>query len=239
MNADFVERLVSFGSNLTKAERDNYKLLLGLATGGLATAKTVDERVVRDAAFRSTVSALARLQPYHERVSRSGTAYVGRPDFLTDDMLAAMQRESAQSRAAARRFDDHMLFSNAPLAKAFGASNELRDLIASAVGDVGSTGRANYIYYDEPGMGIDPHIDDAVFSLNTILMLSHTHGAEKSSLVLYPADGSVERYQLRPGELIVFFADSVVHQRERVHEGEALSIAAFGFKPIVSEEESS
>ena len=233
---DFVERLVSFGSDLTKAERENYKLLLGLATGGLATAKTVSERVVHDAAFRTTISTLARLQPYHDRVAQGGTAYVGRPDFLTDDMLSALQQESVQSRHQARRFDDHMLFSNAPLAKSFGASAELRDLIAGSIGGVQFTGRANYIYYDEPGMGIDPHIDDEVFSLNTILVLSHTFGAERSSLVLYPADGAVERYQLQPGELIVFFADSVVHQRERVHEGEALSIAAFGFKPIVNEE---
>jgi hypothetical protein len=125
---------------------------------------------------------------------------------------------------------------DAPGAKKVSLMPELKVIISSAVGNVYPTGKANYIYYDEPGLGIEPHIDNEDFSLNVILMLNHQFKENKSALVLYPLNQPSEKVYLTPGELIVFFADSIVHSRQRMSEQENVSIVAFGFKPVIKSE---
>jgi hypothetical protein len=63
-------------------------------------------------------------------------------------------------------------------------------------------------------------------------MLSHVAPADPSALVLFSQGLPPQRIFLLPGEFLIFFADSVIHARERMLPHECVSIAAFGFKLI-------
>ncbi len=56
--------------------------------------------------------------------------------------------------------------------------------MAETVGEAFPTSKANYLYYDEVGLGIEPHLDNEEFSLNAILMLRHEYEENPSALVL-------------------------------------------------------
>jgi hypothetical protein len=160
-------------------------------------------------------------------------AFRGRPDFLDDRLLDQLQREARELRPSAHRFDEHFLGCGAPIANRFSVSPELTGLVRRHAGDVRATGVASFLYYDEEGQGIDPHIDTDIFSLNVLLMLSHMPGATGSScLVLLPPRSEPERLDLQEGEMVIFFAGSVAHGRERVGQGESVTVLTFGFHPL-------
>jgi hypothetical protein len=230
---DLPERLRLFSDKLTPAERANFKLLLGLAAGGLAPDFKRPEHASQANAFDVVSDSLVKMQPYSARVANNGVAYRGRPTFLDDDLLSALQGEAAELRASAIRFDEHFLGCGAPLANKLSLSSELSDVVRAHAGDVQSTGVASFLYYDEPGQGIDPHIDTDIFSLNVLLMLSHRRQkVGNSCLVLLPPRSEPERLDLEEGEMVIFFAGSVAHGRERVVNGEAITVLTFGFHPL-------
>jgi hypothetical protein len=229
---DLAGKLAAFAKTMTAAERSNFKILLSMAAGGLAGNGKLPSADLRAEAFAVAVNSLASLEPHHRRIPPNGIVYRGRPDFLSDIILKDLQAESARLRPTAFRFDSHFVVSGAPLAREIGFSEQLIGSIQECAGPVIPTAKANYLYYDEEGLGIDPHIDNPDFSLNAILMLEHTFVANPSALVLYPSGAQVQRVVLKPGEMIVIYADSTTHARERMGRGERLRIAAFGFHPV-------
>jgi hypothetical protein len=230
---DLSEKLSSLARGMSEAERVNYKLLLGMAAGGLMRNGLPPEEGIEAVAFSTAVTSISALQPHRHRVPPNGVVYRGRPAFVTDELLGDLQRESARLRSTAIRFDDHYFVSGAPLARQVALSVELNDVVQAHADHVTPTAMANYLYYDEVGLGIDPHVDNESFSLNAVLMLEHVYVADPSALVLYPPHSGVERILLAPGELIIMYADSITHARERMKPGERLRIAAFGFQPLV------
>ena len=230
---DFSKKLHGFNDTLTEAEKANFKLLLGLAAGGLAPGFSKPKEGIGAAAFDTVSDTLIGLQPYSKRISRNGVAYRGRPPLLTDDLLHRLQDEARSLRPASLRFDEHFLGCGAPLANELALSPELTAFVREHAGDVKPTGIASFLFYDEPGQGIDPHIDTDIFSLNVILMLEHRQaGAGRSALVVFPPRSEPERLELQPGEMVVMFAGSIAHGRERMRPGEAVSILTFGFHPL-------
>lgn len=237
------EKLRAFNDTLSGAEQANYKLLLGLAAGGLAP----DLEKLPDAAdsdgptdgglgeaFDTVTETLAQLQPYRDRIKSNGIAYRGRPGFMTDKLLASLQAEAVMVRRGASRFDEHFLGCGGPLADKLATSDTLATFVRTHAGDVRATGVASFLFYDEPGQGIDPHIDTDVFSLNVLLMLRHSQEDPErgSALVVFPPRGQPERLELEPGEIVVMFAGSVAHARERMRNGESVCILTFGFHPL-------
>jgi hypothetical protein len=227
------DRLVALAQGMSDAERANYKLLLGMAAGGLAQSGKPPSSGLEAAAFATTINSIAALQPHRHRVPPDGVVYRGKPPFVTDELLSALKKESASVRPAAIRFDDHYVVSGAPLARNVAFSTQLDELIQAYADHVTPTAKANYLYYDEVGLGIDPHVDNEEFSLNAILMLEHVYESNPSALVLYPPRSAIQRIHLAPGEMIIFYADSITHARERMKIGERISIVAFGFQPIL------
>jgi hypothetical protein len=226
------QRLVGLSESLTGPERSNLKLLLGMAAGGLIAGGDAPTSGLAGQAFDATTTCIAGLQPHRQDMPANGVVYRGRPDFMTDELLAALDTESRQVRSRAVRFDDHYVTTGAPLARQVALSDQLSQLIGERVPHIRPTAKANYLYYDEAGLGIEPHVDNEGFSLNAIMMLAHVHTGEPSALVLYPPRQAAERIMLEPGEMIIFFADSIAHARERVRDGESIRIVAFGFQPI-------
>ncbi|MBM9504221.1 hypothetical protein [Actinacidiphila acididurans] len=230
-----VDRLSQFSSELTTAERENLKFLLSMAAGGLLSghARTVAEPL-RKAALTTAQHSLPKLHGALRPAFDTGVVFCGRGPFFSADDLAVLDRESLAYRARAERFQDHYVASGAPVARELALSQSVSDFLAAKVGPVLPTYKANYLYYDEPGLGIDPHVDKDEFSLNVLTMLEHRAEPRQSELILYPPDQEALRIHLDPGESLVFFADSVTHQRTRTVSGEAIRLVSFGYRTIGS-----
>jgi hypothetical protein len=223
-------KFVEFASTCTDEERDVCKLLLGLAAGGLSAHGDLATNVLAGQAFKTVTACAARLQPYKDRIPYNGIAWRGRPGFLTEQMLRSLAVESDTLRSKAIRYDDHFLATNGPVAGTLANSEALSQFIEQHTGPIEKTGVASYLYYEEEGQGISPHIDTEVFSINLIICVSHT--AEPSShLVVYPSGLAPERILLTPGEVVILFADSVIHAREPMKACEAVRILTIGFQP--------
>jgi hypothetical protein len=234
MSETLAQKLNSFHAELTEAEQANFKLILGLAAGGLATNLQRPSEMNASHAFDTVSQTLATLQPYSKRITHNGIAYRGRPTFMTEELLRSLQREAGALRPRARKCDEHFLGCGAPIANDLAVSQLLCKFVESHAGDVKSTGIASFLYYDEIGQGIDAHIDTDIFSLNVLLMLRHQPPrlGRKSALILLPPKAPVERVELEPGEIIIMFAGSIAHGRERMKLGEQVNILTFGFHPL-------
>ncbi|MFD2249592.1 hypothetical protein FHS82_004046 [Pseudochelatococcus lubricantis] len=227
-------RILQLSESLNEPERDNLKLLLGMAAGQLIPSDAEEVDSARFEAYKTVASCLARLQPHRDRVPKNGIAWRGRPSFLDHAMLNSLREEATRERQSALRHDEHFLGCGGILANELASSTDLLSLVEGVAGSVAATGTASYIYYDEPGQNICPHIDTGIFSVNALFMLRHDFvDRPLSSLQLYPVDAPRETLQLEPGELIVFWADSVVHARTSVGPGEVVNILTVGFSPNV------
>ena len=230
---NIVDKLDALCQGLSPAEQANYKLLMGLAASGLSPS--FDNTMTRrDAeAFQTVTQCLTNFQPYKDRMTKNGIAWRGRPDFMTNELLAALQRESAETRRTAYAYDNHFVGAGAPIANELALSKDLKELVRTHAGDVLPTGIASYLYYDREGQGIPPHIDTDIFSLNVLLMLKHVgHGEKRSCLVVFPTHDYSERIDLEPGEVVILFAGSITHAREYMTAGEEVGILTFGFHPL-------
>ncbi len=233
MSDQLADKFRTFNDGLSEAEKANFKLLLGLAAGGLTPGFRRPDDAGTARALDAVTDTLATLQPYRNRISRNGIAYRGRPPLMSHELLESLRTEARAVRPTARRFDEHFLGCGAPIANRLAVSEELSAFVRSHAGEVKPTGVASFLFYDEEGQGIDPHIDTDIFSLNVLLMLSHDHRpGPASALVVFPPRGQPERIDLAPGEMVIMFAGSITHGRERMRRGEAVSILTFGFHPL-------
>lgn len=229
------DKLLNFASQLTATERDNLKLLLGEAAGGLAPKEFCLLKGQEAQAFRVVVQCLAHLQPHSSRVPPGGIAWRGRPTFLTDSLLADLQIEATCKRKQAVKEGSYMLGCGGTIADKIATDQEVVDFVTSQAGPVSPTGVASYLFYDESGQGLDPHVDTDVFSLNMILMLRHDYGGvDPARLIIYSADMQAQYLLLKPGEAVLLFADSVVHAREAIKPGEAVTLLTIGFQPQIA-----
>jgi len=230
-----VDRLARLSSELTAAERENLKFLLSMAAGGLLSghAQTISEPL-RKAALVTAQRSLPKLYGGTRSEFETGVVFCGRGSFFSDNDIAALDRESRAYRERAGRFHRHYVASGAPIARELALSQSITDFLSSRVGPILPTYKANYLYYDEPGLGIDPHVDKDDFSLNVLTMLEHQAQRRQSELVLYPPEQDEVRVHLQPGESLVFFADSVTHQRTPTIEGEEIRLVSFGYRTIGS-----
>lgn len=223
------QRLADLHGSLSPAEQANLKLILGLSAGHLVPDS--DPRAERG---RFAVSeALELLCPYDVADPR-GAQYRGRPELLTDELLATLIAEAEEVGTTAVPFDEHYLGCGGPVADELASSPELTALVRSVVPGAEPTGIASYLFYKDAGQGIIPHIDTDIFSLNVLMMLAHEKpedAATTSALYMHYPDGSEERFALTPGEVVIFLAGTQAHSRTPIAEGERVTILTFGFMP--------
>ncbi len=227
--ASMGRRLADLHGDLTPAEQANLKLILGLSAGRLVPDKAPESESSR----RAVSEALEILCPY-EVLDPRGVQYRGRPAFLTDDLLGRLVAESERVGETAVPYDEHYLGYGGPIADRLATSPELADLVASVVPKAEATGIASYLFYRDPGQGIIPHIDTDIFSLNVLMMLSHRYPcglADPSALYMHFPDGTEQRLQLSPGEVVIFLAGTQAHSRTPIREGETVTILTLGFMP--------
>jgi len=181
--------------------------------------------------FRILSEALRYLSPQSKQIPFNGVAYFGRPSWVTDDLLGRLQEEAQKRRMQPLDRTDHFLGCGGALADQTSTSTTLCDFVAQHVGPCQPTGIASYIYYDKPGLGIRPHVDTDVFSVNVMLMLKHQHSdlGEQSATVIFPSDGCTQYYRLAIGEVMVMYGSSVIHARTLLAEAEQVHLLTFGF----------
>ena len=226
------EKLIRFSSQLSGPERDNLKLMLGLAAGNLADQWQIPDRHSDRMEFDTLLVCLEQLQPHSKKVPRNGIVYKGKPKFLSETLLGELQNEARIERLKAIDHNNHFLGCGGPTANQLAVSKQLLDFVISKAGSVGATSIASYLFYERTGQGLVPHVDTEVFSLNALMMIEHTgRGASQSQLVIFSSGLNREEIDLQPGELLLFFADSVVHGRTPVSEGELVTILTVGFQP--------
>jgi hypothetical protein len=227
VNSKLIEKLNALTPTFTDAELDNYKLLLGMAAGGIAPDGDIPETGHQAEAFKTILNCLARIQP-------SGIVWRGRPDFMTDDLLIQLQQESIQRRTTAIAHDQHFLGCGGTVANRLAESKLLLDLVTKeAATPMAPTGVASYLYYDREGCGLPPHVDTQTFTMNAILMLKHEYRNDSPAhLVVYPVNEPPQKILLQPGELILLFAGGTIHAREKMKAGEIVNILTFGFLPV-------
>lgn len=211
--------------------------------------------------FRLLADALRQLTPDAEAIPLNGIAYRGRPAWLNGALLRQLQLEAGQRRSLPLDRIDHFLGCGGARADVLSVSAPVRAFVEAHVGPVAPTGIASYLYYDQPGLGIRPHVDTEVFSINLMLMLRHScdgderhaahevhevhdaHGAHDrhgargapSATVVFPARGEPEYYRLRVGEAMIMHGSAVVHTRSLVQPGERVHLLTMGFNRIAHE----
>jgi hypothetical protein len=164
--------------------------------------------------------------------SDDGYFYYGRPEWLGEEILADLAAEAEQLRRDAVLLRRQHHSPGGPKAFEFANSAELHALIRTHAGPAHESERANYLYYDEPGQGIDPHADVDAFQLNVLMTIEHLHdGGPGSTLVLFPRGPEHPvRIHQKPGELVLFWATEVFHARTKVTGTERVLNLGIGYQ---------
>lgn len=184
--------------------------------------------------FHLFAEMLRMITPHSDTIPTNGIAYCGCPAWVTENLLISLQEEAYRRREQPLDRLDHFLGCGGPTADALSVSPEVLEFVAKYVGSVSPTGIASYLYYDHPGLGIRPHVDTEVFSVNLMLMLRHEFDAdlEPSATVVFPAYCKPEHYHLQVGEAMIMYGSSVIHTRSIVQHGEDIHLLTIGFNRI-------
>jgi hypothetical protein len=164
-----------------------------------------------------------------------GVYFLGRPDWLTTDLLAALQQESRDQRAGAQKIRAQHFGEMGPVGRELCTSTTLHDFVESYAGPAVASGKANYRYYDIPESHVAPHVDSADFAYNVIIMLQHDWRSERrSGLLLFPHGPRPIPVLLAPGEVILFHAEGVIHARTPISDNgdERVENMGIGFTPV-------
>ena len=228
--------LSEFKDSLTTEEIGCYKLLLSLASGAIAPDFIINHSSDAEEKLKVIKKSLLDISRVKDKISDKEIAWIGRPSFMTEELLQSLIDESVQLRENAVECNGHFLGTGAPLANQLAMSAELTSFVQQYAGNATPTGVASFLYYDIEGQGIPPHVDTNVFSLNVILMLRHENidnidEHNLSHLVVFPNNEEIKRIRLQAGEMVILFAGNVIHAREKVHKNEVVSILTFGFQP--------
>jgi hypothetical protein len=216
----------------SEAESQIAQILLGLAASNLVRGSgKLSVRTDALVAYTVAMDGLRLLQPHHERIPLDGKVWCGSPTFFTGHTLGELQADAAEARQRAVELKWRSLAHAGRAATQLARSQPLLDLVQTHVGRCAPTGRAAYVYFDAPGQGLYPHVDTSKYALTALFAVRHDYGgAPRSTHLHYRADGSAERVDLKPGELLLFFGGSVVHGRTPVAQDEAVAVLTIGFR---------
>ncbi|MCH5716676.1 hypothetical protein [Niabella hibiscisoli] len=182
--------------------------------------------------FDQLAMSLKRLSVHSNIIPADGILYQGFPAWLNEELLQKVITEGEGRRLEPLEQIDHFLGCGGLIADELSVSAELLMFIQNLVPVVVSpTGIASYIYYDQEGAGIRPHVDTDVFSLNLILMLKHEVSSSymPSATIVFPAFMEPQSFRLKVGEVLIMYGGNVIHTRSRIAPGEIVHLLTIGF----------
>jgi hypothetical protein len=185
--------------------------------------------------FMRLATTLRVLADANAPIPLNGVAYKGDAPWLTEGLLDQLVAEAAARRHVPLDRIDHFLGCGGALADQLAKSPDVNRFVARFCGPVLSSGIASYLYYDRPGLGIRPHVDTSVFSMNLMIMLRHDRGIEeRSATLVFPSDAVTERLSMRVGEVMIMHGHGVIHARSLLAPGETVHLLTIGFKPVAA-----
>lgn len=208
--------------------KDDYRLLrvlLGNASIALAPDCHVPTDPILLVAWKTIVSLFARLY-------RSAIRPLGRLEWIDDAMLARLKRETIRGRTRGRYASG---MRPGPAGRMLAVDRRLMKAVGKALGLAVEPGyEARYNFYGRQGDYFWPHPDDPEYAVNVLVCLDHKRPASGtgSALLAYRPDGSVERYELTPGNAIAFEARGLVHAREPMRRGERMTMLSINVNAI-------
>lgn len=224
--------------DLTEGDEELFfalKNLLGIAASGLPNDGSLPTEMSELQAFQGVQRCLYDLRkPTRPKLRPDGILWRGRPDFLSDQMLAELiaEVEEWRPRAEIQKWGQYISPGGEHVA-AFASSPALLEMMRELVGEVKERSFPSCLYYDEGGAHIKPHVDTDNFCVNVNLMLRHCFKDQRSStLVIYPYNSEPLHVELEVGEMLILYADCVVHTRTPISEGEIIRNITFGYQPL-------
>lgn len=182
--------------------------------------------------FNILANTLRLISPMGEMTPRNGIIYRGFPSWLDSNILERLQNEAILRRDQPLDRVDHFLGCGGVVADQLSVDKRIVDFVGECVGrKVKATGIASYLYYDKPGLGIRPHVDTDVFSINMMLMLKHDSESHENSsaTLIFPHSSIVECYRLKIGEVMLMYGGAVIHSRSIIQDEENICLLTIGF----------
>lgn len=182
--------------------------------------------------FNLLAEALRTINIDFESIPANGIAYRGTPEWVTAELITQLREEAIKRRHEPLDRTDHFLGCGGAIADLLSTDPTVLKFVTQNVGPVLPTGIASYLYYDRPGLGIKPHVDTDVFSVNLMLMVRHdcAEGTSPSATVVFPAWHHPESHRLSVGEVMLMHGGSVVHTRSIISPEEVVHLLTIGFK---------
>ena len=230
-------------SNLNFAEMDALKHALSLVSvAELEDTFNIPRNPEKLKLFNSSLQNIIDMQPFKARVPPFGILYRGRPDFMTDQLLAELKKESGQFKSSAWPIypNDHTQYLYRPdtadsstVAEQLGASAEVHKLVEKYAGKVLKSYITNYIYYYKEGHCSTPHVDNVFTSVTAMIGVEHdfSNSRHSKSVCYWPHLGRYD-YQLAPGEISIFFGVCTLHGRTPLVEDENITSLLLSYRPI-------
>ena len=189
------------------------RVLLGYAPASLAPEGVVPTDPTLRAAWKTAVGVPARLFTTTVRP-------LGRLACLRGGMLARLRDEAAPGLRKGRGSSGRR---PGPDGRNLAVDRKLMAIVGRAVGkDLVPAYSAKYLYYTAPGDHIWPHSDDPRYPVTCLICVDRRtpRGAPRSAAFqAFRPDGSMERYEMAPGQALAFDA-GLVHAREPMRRGE-------------------
>jgi hypothetical protein len=225
-----IARLIA---TLTTDERHAMREHLSSRIAGFFDARNelvaADEGAERQ--FDELASTLRLLGPKRGEVPANGIAFRGFAWWLTPELLGQLRAEADVRRTEPLDRVDHFLGCGGRIADQLTVSPTLLRFIETHVGSIRPTGVASYLFYERKGLGIRPHVDTDIFSVNLMIMLRHdVLSMERSATVVFPSSTSAEQHRLEVGEVMILYGSSVVHTRSLLAAGEKVHLLTIGYR---------
>jgi acyl-CoA synthetase (AMP-forming)/AMP-acid ligase II len=202
-----------------------YRLFLGCAVRGLAPHGHLPAGQAGEAA-RVALACLGRVQAIDP-------LYMGRPQFLGEDVLGQLRDEAAAARSSAVLERGFRLGRIGPVGRAMAFAPELQDLLAGGPDRLEPTGSGKYVYIDSDAPAIGTHLHVEPFAVNVELKLLHENGdGPLAPLELHPPGSGPLEVALEPGGLIAWYAGGVPHARRPVATGERIVALSVWYEPV-------
>lgn len=203
---------------------------LAAAIDALVSDRGIGAAGSDDAQWQALLRAMAAARS-------AGYAVLGRPAFVSEERLEALAGEARELRAGAEPAGHgagqagQLYADPGPVARRLVVDPGWGELCRQALGfERRPPYTAGYLYYERPGAGIVPHVDDPDFAVNVIMVVARsTSAGARSATVLHPAGEPPVRVVLEPGEAVLLEADGLVHAREGMRAGERVTVLSMGF----------
>lgn len=226
--ARLVSRFAEFRSVLTEEELQNWHLLLSAMVGKTAERHLPPSSEPEASSWWTMVAMICDLYP-------GGVRRLPVLDPVRES-FADLAAEATDLMDTQVRFGDKIsgTVESGMLATAVAQDPRIHAEMERQAGvRLGPVASVSYFYYHRPGDYLLPHADPIVSSglicLTTLVHTPRSDGGPPSALLAHGPSRVSERFELAPGQSVMFFGGGTVHSREPIGPDEVVINLSIGF----------